>query len=138
MLTHKILIWIWCLMGLFILSLVQSVAQVIPQEVSRYYFAVVYGLTLLFLIKLFSGRFNVKSSDFVNLMSAKAPFVRLNVIRRILPWTAVLVVSLVVVTSDNNFNYLSAENIAGLDTIFLCANLLFSIMLFRGAFTVAE
>ncbi len=138
MLTHKILIWIWCLMGLFILSLVQSVAQVIPQEVSRYYFAIVYGLTLLFLIKLFAGNFKEKSSEFVNIIGAKASFVKLSVLRRILPWTAVLIVSLLVVTSDNNFNYLSEENIAGLDTIFLCVNLLFSIMLFRGAFTVAE
>lgn len=136
MLTHKIITWIWCLMGLFVLSLTQSVAQVIPQEVSRYYFVLVYGMTLLFLVMLFAGRFRIKSDGFASVFATQVS--RTTVVGRILPWTAVLVVSLVVVTLNDNFDYLSTENSSGLDTIFLCANLLFAIMLFRGAFTVVE
>lgn len=125
-------------MGLFILSLTQSVAQIIPPEVSRYYFALVYGMTLLFLVMLFAGRFRIKADSFASVFGSGASPTRTTVIGRILPWTAVLVVSLVVVTLNDNFDYLSAENSSGLDTIFLCANLLFSILLFRGAFTVVE
>lgn len=123
-------------MGLFALSLAQSVAQLIPEEVSRYYFATVYGLTFLFIVLLFSGRFKVRTSDFVNMFTPKASLTKLSVLRRILPWTAVLVVSLVVVTLNDNFDYLSTENSSGLNMIFLSANLFFSVLLFRGAFTV--
>lgn len=136
MFTHKILLWIWGLMALFTLSLIQSVAEIIPPATARYYFFAVYALTGLFVIILISGGFKIKPDGISRSFGYTSPDTSVGVIARILPWTAVLLFSIVTITLNENINYLSAGNLAGLTTVFVVANAFFAILLFRGSFTV--
>lgn len=136
MFTHKILLWIWGLMALFTLSLIQSVAGIIPPATAKYYFFAVYALTGLFVIILISGGFKIKPDGISRSFGYTSPDTSVGVIARILPWTAVLLFSIVMITLNENINYLSAGNLAGLTTVFVVANAFFAILLFRGSFTV--
>lgn len=125
-------------MGLFFISLVQSVAEVIPPGVVKYYFMGVYGIAGLFIVQLLAGRFRFKSRDRAGMFERGSSDGRWSVVGRILPWTAILVVSLMTLTLDDNLNYLRPADSLGLSAIFMFANLLFTVLLFRGSFTVEE
>ena len=123
-------------MALFTLSLIQSVAEIIPPATARYYFFAVYAPTGLFVIILISGGFKIKPDGISRSFGYTSPDTSVGVIARILPWTAVLLFSIVTITLNENINYLSAGNLAGLTTVFVVANAFFAILLFRGSFTV--
>ena len=123
-------------MALFTLSLIQSVAEIIPPATARYYFFAVYALTGLFVIILISGGFKIKPDGISRSFGYTSPDTSVGVIARILPWTAVLLFSIVTITLNENINYLSAGNLAGLTTVFVVAHAFFAILLFRGSFTV--
>ena len=125
-------------MGLFFISLVQSVAQVIPQGVVKYYFMAVYGIAGLFVVQLLAGRFRFKAREHASMFNHGSSAGRWSVVGRILPWTAILVVSLMTLTLDDNLDYLRPSDSLGLSAIFMFANLLFAVLLFRGSFTVEE
>ena len=95
-----------------------------------------YPLTGLFVIILISGGFKIKPDGISRSFGYTSPDTSVGVIARILPWTAVLLFSIVTITLNENINYLSAGNLAGLTTVFVVANAFFAILLFRGSFTV--